>query len=44
VNLIVYVLMSWVKLGDLLDRYLCIAKGLDICKFGGVLSAECCTF
>jgi hypothetical protein len=22
----------------------CIAKGLAICKFGGVISAECCTF
>jgi hypothetical protein len=21
-----------------------IAKGLAICKFGGVISAECCTF
>jgi hypothetical protein len=22
----------------------CIAKGLAICKFGSVISAECCTF
>ena len=22
----------------------CIAKGLAICKFGGVISAKCCTF
>jgi hypothetical protein len=22
----------------------CIAKGLAICKFGGVISTECCTF
>jgi hypothetical protein len=22
----------------------CIAKGLGICKFGGVISVECCIF
>jgi hypothetical protein len=22
----------------------CIAKGLAICKFGGVISVKCCTF
>jgi hypothetical protein len=34
---------SWIYLYVFFSLF-CIAKGLAICKFGGVISAECCTF